>query len=158
MAKVCVETNLGDRLGTEFAFFLRSLLSHCNNLFQIMLGSFLLHQMSLDMDLDFFVMFSSMASIVGNMGQSSYSACNAFQDSLAQYRRHLLGLPGLAINWGPISGAGVMDRETGIAKLMNKVGLGFIHAKEGKMYSMKYTYRKFLYTDNCSRCQLSCRL
>ena len=39
------------------------------------------------MDLDFFVMFSSMASIVGNIGQSSYSACNAFQDSLAQYRK-----------------------------------------------------------------------
>ena len=89
------------------------------------------------MDLDFFVMFSSMASIVGNMGQSSYSACNAFQDSLAQYRSHVLGLPGLAINWGPISGAGVMERETGIVKLMTKVGLGFIHAKEGKMYTIK---------------------
>ena len=97
----------------------------------------MLHQMSLEMDLDFFVMFSSMASIVGNMGQSSYSACNAFQDSLAQYRRHVLGLPGLAINWGPISGAGVMERETGIVKLMTKVGLGFIHAKEGKMYAIK---------------------
>ena len=91
----------------------------------------LLHQMSLEMDLDFFVMFSSMASIVGNMGQSSYSACNAFQDSLAQYRRHVLGLPGLAINWGPISGAGVMERETGIAKLMTLAGLGFVDAKEG---------------------------
>ena len=86
------------------------------------------------MDLDFFVMFSSMASIVGNMGQSSYSACNAFQDSLAQYRRLVLGLPGLAINWGPISGAGVMERETGVAKLLTMAGLGFIHAKEGKVY------------------------
>ena len=97
------------------------------------LGSFLLHQMSLEMDLDFFVMFSSMASIVGNVGQSSYSACNAFQDSLAQYRRHVLGLPGLAINWGPISGAGVMERETGIVKLLTMAGLGFINAKEGKL-------------------------
>ena len=121
-----------------------------------MLGSFLLHQMSLEMDLDFFVMFSSMASIVGNMGQSSYSACNAFQDSLAQYRRHVLGLPGLAINWGPISGAGVMERETGIVKLMSKVGLGFIHAKEGKMYSTKCIYQDFLYTDNCFHPECSC--
>ena len=94
----------------------------------------MLHQMSLEMDLDFFVMFSSMASIVGNMGQSSYSACNAFQDSLAQYRRHVLGLPGLAINWGPISGAGVMERESGIAKLLTMAGLGFINATEGKVY------------------------
>jgi len=85
------------------------------------------------MDLDFFVMFSSMASIVGNVGQSSYSACNAFQDSLVQYRRHVLGLPGLAINWGPISGAGVMERETGIAKLLTLAGLGFVDAKDGTL-------------------------
>ena len=84
------------------------------------------------MDLDFFVMFSSMASVVGNTGQSSYSACNAFQDSLAQYRRHVLGLPGLAINWGPISGAGVLERAPAVAKLLIKKGLGFINAKEGK--------------------------
>ncbi|XP_015775362.1 PREDICTED: phthiocerol/phenolphthiocerol synthesis polyketide synthase type I PpsD-like isoform X3 [Acropora digitifera] len=97
-------------------------------------GSFLLHQMSLEMDLDFFVMFSSMASIFGSAQQVSYSACNAFQDSLAEYRRHVLGLPGLAINWGPISGAGVMEREVKIAKLMTAVGLGFVDAKEGILF------------------------
>ena len=97
-------------------------------------GSFLLHQMSLEMDLDFFVMFSSMASIFGNMGQSAYSACNAFQDSLAQYRREVLGLPGLAINWGAISGAGLMERESGVAKLMIIAGVGFIHAKDGTVF------------------------
>ena len=153
-----LKQNRDDRRKTLLSskHFLPSLLSHSNNLFQIILGSFLLHQMSLEMDLDFFVMFSSMASIVGNMGQSSYSACNAFQDSLAQYRRHVLGLPGLAINWGPISGAGVMERETGIVKLMSKVGLGFIHAKEGKMYSIKCTYQDYLYTDNCFHPECSC--
>ncbi|KAJ7385705.1 hypothetical protein OS493_013734 [Desmophyllum pertusum] len=112
-------------------------------------GSFLLHQMSLEMDLDFFVMFSSMASIVGNMGQSAYSACNAFQDSLAQYRRHVLGLPGLAINWGPISGAGVMERETGVAKLLTMAGLGFINAKEGVKHMAK------VLTEEPGRCQIS---
>ena len=85
------------------------------------------------MDLDFFVMFSSMASIVGNMGQSSYSACSAFQHSLAKYRRHVLGLFGPVVNWGPISGAGVMERETGVAKLLTMAGFGFINAKEGKL-------------------------
>ncbi|KAL9968892.1 hypothetical protein ACROYT_G021036 [Oculina patagonica] len=100
-------------------------------------GSFLLHQMSLEMDLDFFVMFSSMASILGNMGQSSYSGCNAFQDSLAQYRRNVLGLPGLSINWGPISGAGVMERESAVAKLLTIAGLGFIHAKDGVEHMAK---------------------
>ncbi len=85
------------------------------------------------MDLDFFVMFSSMASIVGNVGQGSYSACNSFQDSLAQYRRHVLGLPGLSINWGPISGAGVLERQSGVVKLLTLAGLGFIDAKQGKL-------------------------
>ena len=84
------------------------------------------------MDLDFFVMFSSMAAVLGNIGQSSYSACNAFEDSLAQYRRQVLGLPGLAINWGPITGAGVMERESRVAKLMTMGGMGFIHARDGK--------------------------
>ena len=97
-----------------------------------LLGSFLLHQMSLEMDLDFFVMFSSMASVVGIVASSSYSGCNAFQDSLAQYRRQVLGLPGLSINWGPISGAGVMQRQSNIAKLMAVGGLGFINARDGK--------------------------
>ena len=85
------------------------------------------------MSLDFFVMFSSVVSIMGNMGQASYSACNAFQDSLAQYRRHFLGLPGLVINWGPISGAGVMEREAGVARLLTLAGLGFVDAKEGRL-------------------------
>ena len=86
------------------------------------------------MDLDFFVMFTSTASVFGSMGQSSYSACNAFQDSLAQYRRQVLGLPGLAISWGPISGAGVMERDPGVAKLMTIAGLGFINAKDGTLF------------------------
>lgn len=84
------------------------------------------------MDLDFFVMFSSIASVLGNMGQTSYAASNHFQDALAEYRRKVLGLPGLAINWGPISGAGVMTRDNHVAKLMTMGGLGFIHAKDGK--------------------------
>ena len=101
------------------------------------------------MSLDFFVMFSSVVSIMGNMGQASYSACNAFQDSLAQYRRHVLGLPGLAINWGPISGAGVMERETGIAKLITLTGFGFVDAKDGRLYisaSVSYSYLLMIIT------------
>ena len=106
-------------------------------LFNLLQGSFLLHHMSLEMDLDFFIMFSSMASVFGNPRQCSYSACNAFQDSLAQYRRQVLSLPGLAINWGPISGAGVMERDSKVAKLMSVTGLGFIHAKDGTIFLPK---------------------
>ena len=61
--------------------------------------------MTRDLPLDFFLMFSSAASLLGSPGQSSYCAANAFLDSLAEHRRSL-GLPGLSINWGPWSGTG----------------------------------------------------
>jgi acyl transferase domain-containing protein/acyl carrier protein len=63
-------------------------------------GSLNLHHCSLDLDCDYFVMFSSIASLMGSQNQLNYSAANAFQDSLAFYRRYL-GLPALAINWSP---------------------------------------------------------
>ncbi|MCH8029346.1 MAG: type I polyketide synthase [Candidatus Dadabacteria bacterium] len=62
-------------------------------------GSWNLHTLSLELQLDFFVMFSSAASIMGSPGQGNYSSANAFMDSLAHYRR-ALGLPALTINWG----------------------------------------------------------
>ena len=85
------------------------------------------------MDLDFSVMISSMASGVGNIGSSSYSVCNAFQDSLAHYRRQVLGLLGLSIKWGPIGGAGVLARNMALAEHMAETGLDFINAKDGKV-------------------------
>jgi len=63
-------------------------------------GSLNLHLNSLDLDLDYFVMFSSIASLMGSQNQLNYSAANAYQDSLACHR-NALGLPALAINWSP---------------------------------------------------------
>jgi acyl carrier protein len=53
-----------------------------------------------DLSLDFFVMYSSVASVFGAPGQGSYAAANAFLDGLA-HRRVGDGRPGLSINWGP---------------------------------------------------------
>ncbi|AOW98937.1 hypothetical protein BJP34_05265 [Moorena producens PAL-8-15-08-1] len=72
-------------------------------------GTWYLHQLTLDLPLDFFVCFSSMASMLGSPGQGNYAAANAFMDAIAHYRRGQ-GLPGLSINWGPWAAAGMAAR------------------------------------------------
>jgi acyl carrier protein len=92
-------------------------------------GAWNLHQLTADCDLDLFVLFSSVASVLGSPGQANHSAANAFMDSLAHYRCYQ-GLPGLSINWGAwarvgsavqyiednplLQGAGAMEPEQGL--------------------------------------------
>ncbi|EYF05471.1 Malonyl CoA-acyl carrier protein transacylase [Chondromyces apiculatus DSM 436] len=71
-----------------------------------MAGAHHLHAQTRDLPLDFFLMFSSAAALLGSPGQGSYAAANAFLDALAHHRR-AAGLPALSINWGPWAGAGM---------------------------------------------------
>ena len=69
-------------------------------------GAWNLHHQTKNLPLDFFICFSSIASILGSPGQGNYAAANAFLDALAQVRQ-AEGLPGLSLNWGPWSEAGM---------------------------------------------------
>ena len=68
-------------------------------------GAWLLHKLTQGLSLDFFVLFSSIASVWGGKGQGHYAAANQFLDTLAHYR-HDRGLPALSVNWGPWAGGG----------------------------------------------------
>jgi acyl carrier protein/short-subunit dehydrogenase len=72
-------------------------------------GAWLLHQRSLAHLLDFFVLYSSAAALIGPPGQSNYAAANCYLDALAHHRRGL-GLKGLSLNWGLWTGTGLAVR------------------------------------------------
>ncbi|MGK7875116.1 MAG: SDR family NAD(P)-dependent oxidoreductase [Xenococcaceae cyanobacterium] len=92
------------------------------------IGGWILHQLTQNRELDFFVGFSSIAAVWGSAGQAHYGASNHFLDGLVHYRR-AKGLPALSINWGPWSGGG-MTSEEDLGEL-NKRGVKPITPSQG---------------------------
>lgn len=81
-------------------------------------GTWNLHRSTLTDPLDFFVLFSSVVSVLGSPGQGNYAAASAFLDALSYYRRQM-GLPAISINWGPWADVGLAAEATERLKEQN---------------------------------------
>nr|UPN67559.1 hypothetical protein [Pestalotiopsis sp.] len=72
-------------------------------------GAWLLHEATSDMDLDLFMMFSSISGVMGMSGLANYAAANSFLDALA-YHRRARSLPATSVAYGTWSGDGMASR------------------------------------------------
>ncbi|MGA1863714.1 MAG: SDR family NAD(P)-dependent oxidoreductase [bacterium] len=92
------------------------------------IGAWNLSLATIDKDLDFFLLFSSISSLIGNARQSNYVAGNAFLDAFAYYRR-MQGLPATSINWGAL-GTGGMTEDEKVTLHLKGMGLDIIKSNE----------------------------
>jgi acyl transferase domain-containing protein/NADPH:quinone reductase-like Zn-dependent oxidoreductase/NAD(P)-dependent dehydrogenase (short-subunit alcohol dehydrogenase family)/SAM-dependent methyltransferase/acyl carrier protein len=92
-------------------------------------GTALLDALTRGDPLDCFVLFSSVAAVLGSQGQSNHSAANAFLDSMAHHRASR-GLPALSINWGSWSEVGAAANRRTIGRSAAQ-GLAAVTPEQG---------------------------
>ncbi|XP_069772909.1 phthioceranic/hydroxyphthioceranic acid synthase-like [Narcine bancroftii] len=80
--------------------------------------------------LDYFVCYSSIASIIGNSAQANYAAANSFLDFFMHYRRNQ-GLVGQSINWGALN-LGLLLNKDGIQRFLETKGIMILEISEIK--------------------------
>jgi acyl carrier protein len=91
-------------------------------------GAFALEAASRDLPLDFFVLYSSLTTMIGNPGQANYVAANAVLEAMAR-RRRTQGLPGLTVCWGAIGDTGYLAREGEVLEMLeSRLGIAAIPA------------------------------
>ncbi|NDY56492.1 SDR family NAD(P)-dependent oxidoreductase, partial [Desulfovibrio sulfodismutans] len=102
------------------------------------LGGYNLHRLTRDIPLDFFIMFSSATTVLGNPGQGNYVAANTMLENLAAYRRSL-GLPAVTFGWGPISDVGMLtSRPEVLQSLKTLTGAQELRAETAMDHMAKY--------------------
>ncbi len=90
-------------------------------------GALNLHHATAELDLDHFVLFSSIASTFGNLGQINYSGASGFLDGLAAWRRKR-GLPGFAYNLGAVTEVGMATRSLHVMRMLRAAGMTTVSA------------------------------
>ncbi|OBT75234.1 Type I Iterative Polyketide synthase (PKS) [Pseudogymnoascus sp. 05NY08] len=85
-------------------------------------GTWNLHNQMSGLEIDFFIMLSSIVGVTGNASQSAYAAGGTFQDALAKYRTSK-GLPCVAIDLGQTKSVGVVAESVGMAQQLSRKGL-----------------------------------
>lgn len=93
-------------------------------------GAWNLHELTADLSLDFFILFSSVAATLGMPGQVNYAAGNAFLDGLARFRT-AQNLPAISINWGPWSEIGLAATQSNRGDRLTQQGLKSISPAKG---------------------------
>ncbi|KAJ4461522.1 putative 6-deoxyerythronolide-B synthase EryA1 [Paratrimastix pyriformis] len=92
-------------------------------------GTWNLHVLTLADPLEAFVMFSSVAALLGSPGQANYSSGNAFLNGLARARR-AAGMPVSCFNWGPLGKVGMMAANPKLQAQMEQQGVHTITPKQ----------------------------
>ncbi|KAH7265653.1 uncharacterized protein BKA55DRAFT_590873 [Fusarium redolens] len=96
-------------------------------------GTINLHNLTKDMPLDFFIMLSSAAGVVGNSSQANYAAGGAFQDAFAHFRTEQ-GLPAVTLDLGGIDDVGFVAENADY--VVNLERWGYLTISQAEFFSM----------------------